>query len=804
MTGRPGPRLLSLGLQRSVILGALALTAVASAWGMAVLTWSSVSPVQWAVLVTGTAGGAVGLFGCWRPPPWSAWVSAARRGNLPSSFGPPGWARGLLVGGMGLLALVSLGAPQATASWVPDWHLLFYAGCALILSQPRWPGLGGVIGPPVVLALLWNVTPASVLPFGLAVASGVGAYATLVLALLGIWLTWWFLQQRAVRADEQDFTRLRAVEREAEAAREIESWRAEVVRVHETTLNTIRWMLMPQQVNRVSLRDHLAQERLLHPRLIPPRTATVTTDDVLARVRTRSQVRAVLAVAPGCPALPIEPDCVGPLEAALVEIVRNAVGHGGATAMTVRGSLVGGQPVLRLHSDGAPPARGWLDAATPGLGVGRILTADLAAVGVTVDLDSGSPTSGAGTTYTLRLPAPVPATPRSVTPDRFDTRLSVGTAVLGLSVGALPYLWIVAVASGAAGLIGLASYAVSLVSYPITLSRGTRASPPSGLGAYALAITAGLCPWWFTLGLRTLCGDPVAVAAGTAIAQAIFLVWLVLTGRPRWLCAGLGLASVVLHSLPPVATCRPTGDAYLIIQLGVVLCISVVFTVAWIAGRTEQSLIEAGQADRRELAASRAERQLSDSLVSLVRRADALIGEVAWGAPFTPERRRELAALDGAIRVRIHVAGAQTGALWALAREIADGGLTAGVPVRVGLVRSSGQDEPIPVDLSTLLRELALDCRGEPPGVLMFDTGEEESLVVEVDRRQVQAWAAEWIGSGAACRGVGATRVYVDPIAERIPSRGAPPQARPAPRVAVSLVRPLTQDPPPIRPSVPS
>lgn len=663
--------------------------------------WPSISPAERALLVLSILVSSVGCL-----------LSRDARGL------------GIAVAGLALMLLPVAASPSRTA-WLPLVSLVAYPAYFTALLAPVRAAPWVAVGAGAVLAALWASQPTNVVAGALELYGGWVSVAQVVLGTLGIGLAWRWLSRQAASADERA-ARVAGRRRLAESARErARAWRAAVLRVHESVLNTIRYVLAVDSVDTDRLRQELDVD------LSPPDTAVPgelrAAEDLVAAMRDDEILVRRVRVVGVVPAVGIAASSWEVLRAALVELGRNAVLHGGASAVEVAIAMPApGTLVIHVSDDGA----GYEQGAWPGVGMGTVLSAVSTDLRGTWETGVG-PRGGAA----VRITVPLSAEDAATAPGAFDQgRLLVTAPLAAQSLVGFLFVWALVRIGERQDYYGaVAATAAMATTIGVVLRRRQLGRSLAAL----LMIAPALAPWllvtsqWRCVAAPTVA--PILNLTGFCLLAVVAWsrLWPGVLGIALW---GVGSFLLILE-FP--ASCR---DAVSLALLNSLLAIPVLLLSIYVALRAYQRAEVRRSLERRaaEAEATRASvaADLDASLHGAVTEAVELLTEVAdRGGPGEADRHR-LRLLDGRIRAALQVDPRAAGALPDVVRAVVEEAARRGSPVVVRALASSGDRRPLPPSLENLLVELVDVGEGDPATVQAFTDGEEDhlSFVVAPDR----------------------------------------------------------------------
>lgn len=648
----------------------------------------------------------------------------------------PAWLM-LSLAGPFVLVLTALLAPVGSPPWIPMPNVITYSLGFATLMVSRW--LGAVLVPvaPAVLAMLWARQPSNIISGPLQLAGGWITVAQVAATCLAVWWAWWTLRDRALFADRDFLDRQRNAESSLAQQERARLWRETAVRIHESVLNSIRYVLTSDTIDR----ERLARQ-LDAPSAAPEGGAAqaTTIDQLLSEVLADPIASALVRIPESRVRGSLSPEVFAACRAALVEIAHNAQRHGGATSLAL-GFEVDGAGLLTVVAvdDGA----GLPSRVQPGIGTSTLLATDLRDVGGSAAI---GPAPGGGTQVVITVPATVESSGRSrrASWQLFDQgRALISWPLAAACAVGVAYYFLLDPFRGLDRTGGF-HYWLSIVcgvtaSGLAVLIAGRRRRLPPLLGV-VLVLVPAFVPWF----LRTAeygCGDAANLAAVLNIAGFAVIaiaVWGgLLPGVVGVLTWTAGIAIVTTH-VP--ADCRQYVTLALANSL---LIIPIALLASWVgvaSGRRADERVQ--QVRRQELVEqSRAQTalDLNVELFDAVTEASSVLADLAAGRPLDHDVRRHLEAVDARIRVAIQVDATAAGAMARLARTAVDEAFAAGRPVEVRAIVGSTDHEPLPDQVGAAVTSALVACVGLQPQLQVFTDGTYDYLSAVIDDAGVQA-----------------------------------------------------------------
>jgi len=480
------------------------------------------------------------------------------------------------------------------------------------------------------------------------------------------------------------------------------------VRTHETVLNVIRYVLTTERPDRARLAEQLALRQ--GELSMAPTSATVGT--VASSIADGEGLGQSLHVTGGQVVLDRRQAEV--LDSVLREVVRNATRHAGASALQIAAEQLGSVVSVRVRHNGRPSG----SATGSGIGTALVIDESLASIG------------GSVVPHPDGMDLHVPQAEHAVDDDETGVsdlgRIALSAVTAGNTIGGLPYA-----AALALGVRSLAAVTIAGCVALATLIGASAASRRRVRLAWTLACTIAAtaatlvaaslgrgCEWTEVAAiLATLCGFAVTSAA----------VWAPIKG---WWALGIPWAGAVLwftSSIP--GTCTGTTKASL---RAAALPLALLALISWSQHRTtrlarREQLLRRRQAA--EVAAAAAALDMSQRLQQSVERATAIMLGVANGDELDEAERTALRCLDASIRAAIQVQPGLAGGISMAALALTRAASAAGVPVRVLLLRDSGDARPVAAEVVELAQRL-LEASSEGTAVLQVVTAPYEDLLI--------------------------------------------------------------------------
>jgi anti-sigma regulatory factor (Ser/Thr protein kinase) len=613
-----------------------------------------------------------------------------------------GWMVGRSVVGQWLilaapLSLVTAAALSSTPPSGPAWIALGvsvgHVTYALVLLLPvRFAPMAIPLGC-ATLVILWSWRPSNVVPGALLVAGGWISVVSLAVSASALWFVWRALLRRTKAEDEQMQQLAARVRKELAIQEHSRTWRETTIAIHEQLLSTLRYILQTDTIDRPALTS------LIHDK--ETAGAHHTGSDLAEDVRRATAARlaaGMLDVDASALTLRLTDEVRMATRAAIVECALNATLHGHASRVFVSAQQVGDRYIVRISDNGS----GVPDDAVSGIGWSTTLDDGLASVGGTWSIAREDD----HTVVRLDVPCLPQASGPAFTDDGFQQGRVLMSAPL-IAIGVVGFAFTVITAVTSAGgwlLIGIAGLA-SLGAF-MMLIRGKQ--PRLVTSSVVLGGLAAV-PWLMALGRPSLGVAPALSAGLTTAGYSLIAVgmwsrwWQWMLGMIAW--AGGVLAVTSLYG----------GDnqfPFVIALVNVLIIVPVVIIVSAIGTRRYQRAKEADALERdtmrREAIRANSALAIDRHLSVCVAQAEDIIDQLAHGADFDDEARKQVACLEGLIRATIQVDPLSSGEFALVAASLVNSAFSECIPVRVGTLLSSQDTAPLSDDVKNALRDAIL------------------------------------------------------------------------------------------------
>lgn len=627
-----------------------------------------------------------------------------------------------------VLSLISVTGSQLWTQFMP-LVAVFEVALFVVVLSPRLVG---------VIAVLLSASFLLVLPGDQAVVVELGPWAIttggvrgLQLLLAGGFLAyaWPGMVRRARESDVRRDTRQRELDLSLSSQERTRVWRDTAIKVHETILNDIRYVLTADALDGDRLRSQLGR-RPSAGRLdvLPAQSLGQLIEAAVAESRLASRVQLDV------PDVPLDPEVAPYARAAVIEVLRNVDRHGTRATVTLSGRIADGSACVTCRSEIHPGSQGSVDPA--GIGRAIVLEEALSSIGGRVEVDRDG--------VTLVLPLTVSAADPRQDLRADPGRVAASGVLAGVAAGAFPYpLALLGTGSAHLAWAGVITLGVLAASVFTALRRPRIPVPAIAiLGMLGFAVPALM---WVE---RDVCVQATSLAYIvdiTGFALVAIIVWSpwrsALLAVVPWAVA----ATAFVLASPPVA-CEP------IPLIALVASVASVFAGLLMAGVLRWSIPRSrrrADASRRLEEARVQEAARAEAALDMARTLDAsvtaawdVMQDVARRGSADESSRATLRRMEARIRATIQVDPHTSGAVTQLARELVMLTSAQGRSVQVLSLRDSQDRRPLPGPLRDQLQAFLLGSDIEPSIQAFAHSGMDHLTVV---------------GSAQACEAAGLT-----------------------------------------------
>ena len=633
----------------------------------------------------------------------------------------------LLVASMGTSLCWQMVFPAGETEYSSIDVIVVFAGISAVMLSSRWLGLALAIVASVSNWVIWTYGPSDMRSVAERIGEGPEAVLQIACALLLAWWAWNVLRKESLTHDAQfelviQQTRRAADERErARARRDVSTV------IHESLLNTIRYVLSTPALNtkllavEVERTEGLVPHRGELPGLSVASLGQVIVDD--------SPSRSLASVTLPTEDVVLQRDVFTALRAAVSEAIRNAALHGGATVVDVRISLSSHEELqIEISDDGTG-----IDAnAVEGFGVRHAIIAGVEAIGGTVHVLPSA------TSVRILLAAPMNRVDDSVIPqlDAFaKARFIVTSALAGLALGGLFFVGNLIVTFDPPEWLTLIVAGVGFFIATFVVLRRWTLTPVVGLIASLIVVAL---PW-------TLVFDELSCDESAAIIGLVGASGAAITTVALWTRRGAAAPGVVLWAVGVVLLLSHVPDqcqAFTAEASGYVVAAAPILLLAgfFIMRMYVRAQIAGARAvEERRVAQARANAaQLIDAEYGeLVNEAQGVLRSIVAAGALSGEQRAQLVQVEAKIRAAIQVNPENAGGFAMFALDIVNRFANRGLVVRTKSFVDSYDQRPVGEDVRNVIRELAASMFTGELEVQLMSNGERDLLTMKFAHLEV-------------------------------------------------------------------
>lgn len=623
-------------------------------------------------------------------------------------------------------------APLSSPNWLALATLSSWLGYFLIALTSR--RIGFILTPVAALIAIvaWKSGAHIVVPGALEILGGWVVFAQSLGGSVALWWAWNTLRAEARQGD----ARTEHLEQETLHSLQIQErariWRQGATRVHESVLNTVRYVLLTQNLDRGRLKHEIVQASSNRNSLNSIDGSTA--EDLVNEVAQVDFEGSILEIQGSIPDLYMDSEVYRTLRAAVIELIRNVIRHAEeksiALSLTVSSqselviSVFGGTQ-LEVNS---PPGIGRntvLDSALDEIGAVWRSEADDRRGKAVIEIPVAYLTSHASDNEFLGFPP-------------FDkARLLVTSPLAAMTViGSIYFIREMTIDQGFADLSGWFGLA-SAVMVAAVVVRRKRVKPWIGLLIVLVPASVPI----LALEPEFQCSQsglfsPILTVSGFSVM--VIAAW---SGRLAGI-AGLALwaygGATLVMRFP--SNCRESVSLALLNSLVV---LPVILTVSFIGAKAYRKAADRTRAVRKleviERSRAAAAEDLNAHLDDAVSSSLDLLGQVANGAELDTQMLSKLEVEDGRIRSAIQVDPERDGAFAVVMRTLVEEAADLGIRTNVKALVSSRDSRPIDSKVERLLYQLLVANQAQPTQVQVFTDGVEDHLVLTVSRSSLRA-----------------------------------------------------------------
>lgn len=636
---------------------------------------------------------------------------------------------GILARGSGYLWLTVLGAASMVASnalpthgaqWLFINSTALFGSFALGLVIPRrWIPVAAITCT-LGLHAAWAANPAGVIATGFATWNGWIPPVQAGLLCIAANLIWSRASSLAREADREYAFDQQRILLELDRAERGRALRAAAIRIHESLLNEIRYVLNFDQPDGTRLMAALESMESITVNSRAPEML----DRLDAEVAARAGLTTNVTYEGTIDDILLDSETYEALCAALVEVARNRARHDRAAFIDIHVRTSGGMLETRIP-DATLSAIG-----APGIGLHTVISANLA------DVNGLAAVDAEGVTLSVPLMRDAEIPPSSVTSPFASGRSLMTFAVGSLTLTGLLYFialntdtnlgirgWLVLV-------LATLGAAIAVITPLMARSLTARMTVLLALPALATPIAlSGAMPMSDCVPQAQTTASALNVTGFMILCIGLWCIrrWMVVPLMAAWLGA---VGWYLMHVTPQCG-------GYLVIPiLNSVLIMPMVIIVVSIAtvvhGRALQSREHARQEQRQSLAWSAAQSDVNRHLHDLVARATSQLRGIAERGSISEPERNQLRCTEALVRASVQVDPQTSGAFGLLAMELTEEAASAGLPLDVRALEVSADRTPVPDGVQEFLNTVVNENRGNMARLSAFTDGYIDVLTLTI------------------------------------------------------------------------
>lgn len=631
--------------------------------------------------------------------------------------------------GLWLLTAAMLGLFLTVLPGVYPWTqfvplvAIFEAALFAITLSPRAVGLVMMIAASVALIIVPPDQTAVLIVGDSVVTTGMVRALQLVLAGAFLLIAWPGMVERARSTDAHRTEREYELAESLRTQERLHVWRDTAIRVHETILNDIRYVLGVADIDREALASVLGSRP--GAGLLEEAQAR-SLKELVGQAVAESGFAGEVSV-DGAP-ITVEGRLVPYLRSALIEFLRNLSRHSTATTAFFSGALTPEWIQVTCRSDARSP-----DLRPPS-GIGRSIV-----------LDEGISSRGGrvevrGADLILWLPSSARKAGDVVSDPCWDPgRIAVSGVLAGVAAGAFPYP-LELVRFGTPSLTVASVLVLALLAAAVVVALRRPMLSTSAVSVAAILAAAVPLVIWSEQSVCVPADSLAYVVAIAGLALVAVAVW------SRWrggllLLLPWAVSATLFVLVSPGVACEEVP----LVALGASVLVGVFAPIVldYTLRRSRRIADQARALEEmrvREAAQAEAALDLARTLDVTVTAAWDVMHDIARGADLDESRRAILTRLESRIRATIQVDTRTSGAVTQLAHDLVMSAAADGRSTRVLALRGSRDRRPLPEGIRERLLAFAVTSDAEP-SIQAFSVNGIDHLAMT--------------GSGAAAAGAG-------------------------------------------------
>lgn len=627
----------------------------------------------------------------------------------------------LLVSSMCASVVWQMAYPAGTSEYSSIDVIIVFAGISAVMISSRWLGLLAAVIGAFATWSIWTFGPADVLSRAAALGEGAESQLQVACALLLAWWAWNVLRSDAVTHDAEFALVVAGTQRAQDARARARARQEATTVIHESLLNTIRYVLHTPSLNVELLRaevertEHLVPVQGELPALSLTSFRQVVTED--------APQRSLVHVAIPEPDVTLQREVFNALRGAVSEAVRNAALHGGASLVDVEIELRAADELgIEISDNGSGVEAG----AVEGFGLRHAIVSAVEAIGGTVAI------SREHGELRISITAPVSSVDDFTAPnlDPFDkARFIVTSALAGLALGGLFFVWnLVTTFDPPEWLDAVVAAAGYLMCTLVVLRR--KALDPLPGAVVSLVVAAAP---WALLTDSLSCGESAAIiglvgASGAAITT--LALWTRRAAAVPAVVMWLVGAALLLMRVPNECRALTVESSAYIVSAAPILLLAGFFIMR-VYVRAQSANARALEERRLEQSRADAAELIDAEYGELVREAQDVLVEVVDLGELDDQHREQLTQVEARIRAVIQVDPDTAGGMAQLARDVVHRFANRGLRVKTKAFVDSHDARPVSESDRAVLHELATGIHGGELEVQLITDGTRDLLTLK-------------------------------------------------------------------------
>ena len=624
-------------------------------------------------------------------------------------------------------------APQSSPNWLAITTLSSWLAYFLIGLTSRKVGFSLIPIGALITIVAWKSGASIVVPGALEVFGGWVVFAQSIGGAAALWWAWNTLKDEARDGDARTEDLERETVRSLELQERARIWRQGATRVHESVLNTIRYVLLTQDLDRGRLKEEISLASSSRNLRISAQGSTV--QDLVDEVALIDFEGNVLEIHGSIPDLYLESEIYETLRAAVIEALRNVIRHGIEKNLALSISVSAqSELVINIHGGMQPEYK-----SPPSLGRSTVLGSALFEIGARHI--QGIDDHGRGTSMIVIHVADL--TPNTSNnqflgfPPFDKARLLVTAPLAAMSV--IGSFYFIREMADDRGHPDWSSW-LGLVGVGIAAALVIRRRPVNPWMSALLVLVPALVPL-LALQPEFQCSQsglmsPILTISGFAVMviTAWSGRWTGVLGLTIWAYGGLTL----VQRFP--SNCR---DSLSLALLNSLIVLPLILIVTFFGAKAYKNAADRTRAVRqldviersRAAAAEDLNAQLDDAISTTL----DLLERLANGAELSGQLKTKLEVEDGRIRSAVQVDPSRHGSFAVLMQTLVEEVAELGIRTTVKALVSSEDIRPIDSKVERLLYQLIVANQAQGTQVHAFTDGVEDHLVLTVSRASLRA-----------------------------------------------------------------